>query len=281
MAKWFRIPFGDSGDRSAIPDENPGTGEVNYQTGYTNLYQLEQTNSESRDIERPKFQQLMYEITSTLRRLWNIGTPLYITDEENGGEKYLYERGAWVMYDAGDGNGLQRYESLVNDNDQLPTVTTHWRSAMLADYLRKDAMIGCIGMFPMSTARPGWLRITSVPVSRTTYAALFAYLGTTYGAGDGSTTFGLPPVSGRFPRFHDNGAGIDPSRVLGSVQGMQIQEHNHQLPVWSGDGSGAGAVEDTFPGDRTFREAYTYDTGGSETRPVNIALAAFIYTGVE
>lgn len=50
------------------------------------------------------------------------------------------------------------------------------------------------------TAAPtGWLSCDGAAVSRTVYAPLFAAIGTTYGVGDGSTTFNLPDLRGRFP----------------------------------------------------------------------------------
>lgn len=51
---------------------------------------------------------------------------------------------------------------------------------------------------PTPEPPPGWLLCDRSPVSRSTYAALFAAIGTTYGAGDGSTTFQLPGGDGRF-----------------------------------------------------------------------------------
>lgn len=56
------------------------------------------------------------------------------------------------------------------------------------------AMFPIGAMFPYggASAPSGWLLCTGANISRTTYAALFAIVGTTYGAGDGSTTFGLP-----------------------------------------------------------------------------------------
>lgn len=47
------------------------------------------------------------------------------------------------------------------------------------------------------TAPAGWLLANGSAVSRTTYAGLFSAIGTTYGAGDGSTTFNLPDMKGR------------------------------------------------------------------------------------
>ncbi|MNJ42188.1 Phage Tail Collar Domain protein [compost metagenome] len=88
-------------------------------------------------------------------------------------------------------------------------------------------MVGMVGMFAMATPPAGWMRANGAAVSRTVYAALFARIGTIYGAGDGVSTFNLPNARGRFPRFFDDGRGIDPGRVLGSDQGDEIRSHNH------------------------------------------------------
>ena len=58
---------------------------------------------------------------------------------------------------------------------------------------------GIINAYAGSTAPDGYLMCDGSAVSRTNYAALFAAIGTTYGAGDGSTTFNVPNLSGRFP----------------------------------------------------------------------------------
>lgn len=59
--------------------------------------------------------------------------------------------------------------------------------------------IGTILPFAASTAPSGWLNCDGAAISRTTYAALYAMLGNGYGAGDGSTTFNIPNLQGRFP----------------------------------------------------------------------------------
>jgi microcystin-dependent protein len=58
---------------------------------------------------------------------------------------------------------------------------------------------GVINMWGTGTAPTGWLLCTGTAVSRTTYAALFAVIGTTFGVGDGSTTFNLPNYTNRMP----------------------------------------------------------------------------------
>ncbi|MBK8359348.1 MAG: tail fiber protein [Comamonadaceae bacterium] len=60
---------------------------------------------------------------------------------------------------------------------------------------------GAVMDFAMATAPTGWLICDGALVNRTTYAALFAAIGTTFGAGDGSTTFAVPNLAGRFRRM--------------------------------------------------------------------------------
>jgi len=58
---------------------------------------------------------------------------------------------------------------------------------------------GSVTQYAGSSAPTGWLFCDGAAVSRTTYAALFAVIGTTFGVGDGSTTFNLPDLKGRVP----------------------------------------------------------------------------------
>jgi microcystin-dependent protein len=68
------------------------------------------------------------------------------------------------------------------------------------DYkMRINNPVGEITMWSTASAPTGWLICDGTAVNRTTYAALFAVVGTTYGAGDGSTTFNLPNLVGRVP----------------------------------------------------------------------------------
>lgn len=80
------------------------------------------------------------------------------------------------------------------------------------------APAGAVLAFAGSAAPAGWLKANGALVSRTSYAALFAVIGTTYGAGDGSTTFALPDLRGEFLRGWDDGRGVDIGRGLGTWQ---------------------------------------------------------------
>ena len=75
---------------------------------------------------------------------------------------------------------------------------TPLRVAQAIAALAQQAPTGMLGCFATKTVPKGWLVCNGAKVSRTTYAALFAAIGTTFGAGDGSTTFTLPNLDGRF-----------------------------------------------------------------------------------
>ena len=71
---------------------------------------------------------------------------------------------------------------------------TGWGTLVNGNFDKIDAtsITGVIQMYAGSSAPNGWLICNGQAVSRTTYAALYAVIGTTYGAGDGSTTFNVP-----------------------------------------------------------------------------------------
>jgi phage-related tail fiber protein len=81
---------------------------------------------------------------------------------------------------------------------------------------------GAVQFFVRNTAPSGWIKANGATISRSTYAALFSAIGTTFGAGDGSTTFTIPDLRGEFLRSWDDSRGIDSGRGFGSAQGFGI-----------------------------------------------------------
>ena len=149
---------------------------------------------------------------------------------------------------------------------------------------------GTVIAVAMGSAPTGYLKADGSAVSRTTYAALFAAISTTYGVGDGSTTFNLPDLRGEFVRGLDDGRGIDTGRTLGSAQADELEAHSHMVAnsgTGSGGTSGALARSTSTGGDTEYvlqgiggtPNVYpTSDTGGTETRPRNVALLYCIKT---
>lgn len=79
---------------------------------------------------------------------------------------------------------------------------------------------GVISAYAGSSAPSGWLLCYGQAISRTTYAALFSALGTTYGSGDGSTTFNLPDLRGRVIAGVDNMGGSAANRITAAGSGI-------------------------------------------------------------
>ena len=73
---------------------------------------------------------------------------------------------------------------------------------------------------PSSSVPSGWYLCYGQAISRTTYAALFSVIGTTWGSGDGSTTFNLPDLRGRAMFGKDDMGGSAANRVTGGVSGV-------------------------------------------------------------
>jgi microcystin-dependent protein len=137
--------------------------------------------------------------------------------------------------------------------------------------------VGSVTMHAANSAPTGWLECSGAAVSRTTYAGLFAVIGTVFGVGDGSTTFNLPNMRGEFARGWDNGRGIDPARAFGSAQAGAIEAHVHSVtPPASNDIAGSGLTATGTGGSETITPYNTASTGGTETRPRNIALMFII-----
>jgi len=142
---------------------------------------------------------------------------------------------------------------------------------------------GTVAYFSLSSAPTGWLKCNGAAVSRTTYSDLFAAISTTFGSGDGSTTFNLPDLRGEFLRALDDGRGVDSSRSLGSAQAYAVESHQHAVPsgrYWVTDIIGYDGTIDASTiasyYDRTIANNAVQAYGGTETRPRNVALLACI-----
>jgi len=138
---------------------------------------------------------------------------------------------------------------------------------------------GMVIWVAMSTAPTGFIKANGAAVSRTTYSALFTAIGTTFGAGDGSTTFNVPDLRGEFVRGWDDSRGVDSGRGFGTSQTDDFEAHSHR--VGSRDSlteyGTSSAIEFVSNYPSPVGQYVTSQTvGGTETRPRNVALLACI-----
>jgi len=158
----------------------------------------------------------------------------------------------------------------VTGTATLPTATTVGGTSVFVS--------GEIRTFAMNTCPTGWQEANGNAISRTTYAALFTNIGTTWGSGDGSTTFNVPDFRGYFLRGWSNGSSVDSGRTFASTQLDAFQNHTFNLSV-------ADIVAGTQLGGSSVAFVVVSGTAGNpvangagaprlgfETRPVNKAV---------
>jgi len=79
---------------------------------------------------------------------------------------------------------------------------------------------GVVSPYAGATAPSGWLLCYGQAIDRTTYAALFTAISTTYGSGDGSTTFNVPDLRGRVVAGQDDMGGTSANRLTDQTGGL-------------------------------------------------------------
>lgn len=118
-------------------------------------------------------------------------------------------------------NGILRAANNLSDVDDAAAARGNLDVFSKAETIQR-APPSAVMAFARNTAPAGWLKANGAAVSRTAYADLFAAIGTTFGAGDGATTFNLPDLRGQFVRGWDDARGLDAGRSFGSAQKASI-----------------------------------------------------------
>lgn len=156
---------------------------------------------------------------------------------------------------------------------------------------------GCVMATAATVAPAGWLECDGSVINRGgANANLFAAIGTTYGAGDGVNTFGIPDLRGEFVRGYDHGRGVDVGRAIGSNQTDDNKPHQHfitntdaldgnvgPLPTnttyASCNGHGGGGASDQYKlaaSATASTVGLTSSSGTTESRPKNVAMMYII-----
>jgi microcystin-dependent protein len=134
------------------------------------------------------------------------------------------------------------------------------------------------------TVPAGWLFANGQAVSRATYKALFQAIGTTYGTGDGSTTFNVPDCNGRVLAGRDNQGGLDRARLTAPLNGdtignsggaqtdayqvsvsahsLTVPKHYHGVGTLAAGSTGSTHTH-TIPGSMYVNGSSGYDWGGN------------------
>lgn len=167
----------------------------------------------------------IYVVTS----LGSAGTPWVLTRSFDADGSAELNAGATVPVEEGTVNADSLW--ILTTNETVTINTTSLLFSRVGGY--GASPIGAVSDFAGSSAPSGWLLCYGQNVSRTTYAELFSVISTAFGAGDGSTTFGIPDLRGRFTAALDNMGGVDAGRLsaantLGTAAGNETAaNHTH------------------------------------------------------
>ncbi len=267
-------------------------GHGSYAEQYTSNapYMVEESGTINKDAYHPF-------IKGRVRQKGQYGTAFSFgyTTKQGSGDGF----GRGIIHMVED-NGSNRYWAFEHNGDFVSGNDVKTPSGKsVNNSVQVSEMVGEVAFFARSTPPSGWLKANGAAVSRTTYAALFAAIGTTFGAGDGHTTFNLPDLRGEFIRGVDDGRNVDGGRRLGSSQGDAIRnitgnfwsEFGGYKYVITTNADGVFALtendgrRDTFKGDVAnygatnkkveFNASRVVPTA-SENRPRNVALLACI-----
>lgn len=123
---------------------------------------------------------------------------------------------------------MPTYYDPLEDSDAASARELNKRLASLDDALSaiNGIPVGAVMAAGHGTIPTGWMLCDGNAVSRTGHSLLFAAIGTSFGVGDGSTTFNLPDLRGRTPIGAGTGAGLSARSV-----GQSMGEENHQLSI--------------------------------------------------
>lgn len=220
--------FAYNGQKNDIPDAPTGTAHASIQEGFPPITMIPQEDGG----EAPYGQDF--------NGLGNLLSQFYFFTQNGGTYTFDpavaeviggYPEGARLWYvDSSTGEASLLRSTKGNNTDNFVTnpevIGTSWVLDIVTQgYVQeqlepvKAAIVarlpaGFVAAWPGNTPPDGWLVCNGSAVSRTTYADLFAAIGTTFGAGDGSTTFKLPDYQGDFLRGYLSGT----SSAIGTRQ---------------------------------------------------------------
>lgn len=282
-------PFAAKGDKSTInlSQATSGDGSASWSLGFgPETSQLLPPRGQGKPVSRLDMNGVLNQISQVAYYAQSGGIFQYNKSLDYQANRALVYHDGQLYICVRDNSSTVPVTPGTNDNVWMP----------LLSYLKSSSSdVGNIVYRASDKVKSNQLICNGAAYSRTKYAALFEDIGTTYGEGDGSTTFNVPDLRGVVIRGVDAGRGLDPDRVLGSYQEDTVQAYTGSLGLYNnfaamlGKPTGPFYVEDYGPQVGIKQAVQTdtwielkYDNSRSvrtskETRMKNIALLPVIF----
>lgn len=310
MTRIYKVPFATTGDTEELASTSQPDGKVSLPDGWTSVYELESDNPSYKPVGRKEMNGILNEVTAAISELqlqggivtwqaidggFNKGAIVYGADKQTMWQST--EDANTTDPDSGSASGWVKVIDIATAADIQNGTAGKLVDAAGLKKIDTGRIPGEVSYFAFQTPPTGWLWANGVAVSRATYSRLFSAIGTTFGSGDGSTTFNLPDLRGEFIRAWDAGRGVDAGRTLGSGQGDAIRNiqgsttnvSSFNSATIANSGALHGALDSNYAGhtgsnSAAYHRNILFDASlvvptANENRPRNIALAAFIFAG--
>ena len=220
-------PFASKGDKNQIraSQRTSGDGSAAWDIGFgTELSGKLPPNGQGKPVNRLDFNGIFYALSSVAYYAQSGGIFQY-----NKSLNY-YANKALIFHKG------QLYicvkDVLASATVEPGTDSTRWMP--LLTFLQSDSSnVGNVVYRASTSLKNNQLLCNGAAYSRTKYAALFEDIGTTWGAGDGKTTFNVPDLRGVVIRGLDMGRGLDPNRQLGTYQADAVQKATGSIGIFN------------------------------------------------
>jgi len=277
--QYITMAFAQDGDKTPIGD-TPSLTQPSQPIGFPVIYSTPIAD-DGKPITRVQFNGIMNLYSQFI--LWNNvgGTYSWNADIAATG----YPLGAVIWY-----NNTQ-IRSAISSNATEPSPATvsaqgtDW--VYVAPYVEYQLPVGSLIQIPLGITAPiGYILANGSAVSRTTYANLFAVYGTTFGAGDGSTTFELPDFRGKFIRGQSGNSadyGVTQNDAIRNITGTMGGKYlvGDSIIQVTGAFYNAGTFSENAFGGTGSSPKFGFDASlvvptADENRPVNLAVDFYI-----
>lgn len=242
-----KVAFAATGDTNSIPTATQPDGSVSLSQGYGFDYQRDNgagggtPDPLAKNIDREDMNGILNEITASIGEIQQNGFPEWFATAAP------YPINAYVRH------SNANWQSMVANNNIEPSEgAPEWQKIDQSRFEQAGTLIMVLG----NAAPAGSLKLNGATISRATYPLLWAFaLGSgniaasdgaklegQFGPGNGSTTFTLPDLRGGFIRCWDDGRGINPGRVIGTLELSSVMQHLHNGTFLSGNQLATGAA---------------------------------------
>ena len=236
---YFIVRNGLSASRSIIFTQGAGAATFTLPNGKDAIIWADGSDEVHSAMTNPQFTTIDTTGAANVQGALTLGTDLTVPNGGTGASTFtakgiLYGQGASAVLVTAAGTENQLLQAGSGGTPAFATVTGLNPA-------------GTIVMYAATSAPTGYLPCDGAAISRTTYATLFAAISTSYGAGDGSSTFNVPNLQGKFPIGYDGGSSYGLAATGGATSASYTP---------AGTNSGTALTEANLP-------AHTHDTWGN------------------